>query len=74
LRAQAETARTQTLDQALRMLGNGRSAEDALEFLANTLTNRLLHSPTQALREAAASGDDEIAKTLTRLLTEDKRR
>jgi glutamyl-tRNA reductase len=74
LRAQAETARTQTLEQALRMIGNGRSAEDALEFLANTLTNRLLHSPTQALREAAASGDDEIAKTLTRLLTEDKRR
>jgi glutamyl-tRNA reductase len=38
----------------------GRSAEEALRFLANTLTNRLIHAPSQRLRDAAETGDSEI--------------
>jgi glutamyl-tRNA reductase len=74
LRTQAEAARVQTLEHARKMLAHGRGAEEALEYLANTLTSRLMHAPTQALREAAALGDIELAKTLTRLLTEAKPR
>jgi len=38
----------QTLEQARRMLSAGKPTDDVLEYLANTLTNRLLHAPTQA--------------------------
>jgi glutamyl-tRNA reductase len=57
LRDTAELARRQTLDQAERMLANGHPARDVLEFLATTLTNRLMHAPSIRLREAAESGD-----------------
>jgi glutamyl-tRNA reductase len=53
MRQQADEIRQQTLDQSRRMLSAGKSADEVLEYLANTLTNRLLHAPTQALRQAA---------------------
>ncbi len=67
LRGQAEAAREQTLEQARRMLAAGRPQDEVLEFLAVTLTNRLLHGPSTALREAAESGDAEIAAAAARL-------
>jgi glutamyl-tRNA reductase len=60
LRDQAEHARTHTLDQARHLLAAGRSTEEVLEFLSTTLTNRLIHPPSQRLRDAAESGDEEI--------------
>ena len=67
LRGQAEAAREQTLEQARRMLAAGRPADEVLEFLAATLTNRLLHGPSMALREAAESGDAGLAEAAARL-------
>ena len=60
LRDEAEHVRQHTLEQARRMLAAGRSPDEVLEFLAATLTNRLLHAPSQRLREAAESGDERI--------------
>ena len=57
LRDEAERARRQTLEQAERMLANGQPAREVLEFLATTLTNRLMHAPSMRLKEAAESGD-----------------
>ena len=74
LRQQADVIRTQTLQQARRMLLSGKSADEAIEYLANTLTNRLLHSPTQALRQASESADPELAQLLMRLLVEERDR
>ncbi|HUX72917.1 MAG TPA: glutamyl-tRNA reductase [Steroidobacteraceae bacterium] len=74
MRGQADDIRLQTLAQARRMLATGRSAEEVLEYLANTLTNRLLHAPTQALRRAAESADEAASEALTRLLVEERRR
>jgi glutamyl-tRNA reductase len=74
LRAQAEAVRQQTLAQAQRMLAGGKTAEEALEYLAATLTNRLMHTPTQALRHAAELADAELAETVVRLLTEERDR
>jgi glutamyl-tRNA reductase len=74
LRQQADAVRLQTLEQSRRLLAAGKSAEDVLEYLANTLTNRLLHAPTQALRQASESADSSLAETLTRLLTEERDR
>lgn len=64
LREEAERTRQHTLDQARRMLAAGRSSEEVLDFLSATLTNRLIHAPSQRLRDAAESGDSEIIETI----------
>jgi glutamyl-tRNA reductase len=74
LRQQAEAIRRQTMEQARRLAGAGKSSDEVLEFLANTLTNRLLHGPTQALRQASELANSELAEVLARLLTEDRNR
>jgi glutamyl-tRNA reductase len=74
LRSQAEGIRQQTVEQARRMLASGKSGDEVIEYLANTLTNRLLHAPTQALRQASELADIALAETLTRLLTEERDR
>ena len=74
LRGQADEIRAHTVEQAKRMIASGHPPEEALEYLANTLTNRLLHGPTQALRTAAESADPQLAETLVKMLTEDHRR
>ena len=55
------------------MLAAGRPPEEVLEFLAATLTNRLLHGPSTVLREAAESGDAEIAAAAARLFQSRRR-
>ena len=56
------------------MLAAGKSADEVIDYLANTLTNRLLHSPTQALRQASESTDPVFAQALMRLLVEERDR
>jgi glutamyl-tRNA reductase len=72
LRQQADGIRRQTVEQARRMLAAGKSSDEVIEFLATTLTNRLLHAPTQALRQASELADLALAETVTRLLTEER--
>ncbi len=67
LRAQGEAARAEVLAKARLQLAQGRDPQEVLDFLASTLTNRLLHAPTAALREAALSGDAELARAVDRL-------
>jgi len=74
LRESADAIRQQTVDQAKRMLASGKSSEEVIDFLASTLTNRLLHAPTQALRQASESADPELAQALMRLLVEERGR
>ena len=50
----------------------GRTPTEALAFLSTTLTNRLLHGPSSALRDAAQSGDAELLRTAMRLLHLDR--
>jgi glutamyl-tRNA reductase len=74
LRQHADAIRLQTVEQARRMLSAGKSSDEVIEYLANTLTNRLLHTPTQALRQASESADPALAATLARLLSEGRGR
>src|SRR5450631_89516 len=74
LRQQADGIRQQTVEQARRMVAAGKSTDEVIEYLANTLTNRLLHAPTQALRQASELADLELAETVTKLLTEERDR
>lgn len=60
LRDDAEAVRAQTTEQARRMLAAGREPREVIEFLAATLTNRLLHGPSQRLRDAAERGEVEL--------------
>ena len=62
LRAHGDAARTDALAKARQQLAAGASPHQALEFLAHTLTNKLLHAPTVALRDAALAGDGELAR------------
>ena len=62
LREEADQVRAQTTEQARRMLATGRDPAEVMEFLAMTLTNRLMHSPSQRLREAAERGEPEIIR------------
>ncbi|WP_456411999.1 glutamyl-tRNA reductase [Thiolapillus sp.] len=71
-RGQANAIKQQTLGKALRMLENGCTPEQTLEFLANTLTNKLLHTPSSQLREAGSSGRQELLEAATTLFQLDK--
>jgi len=59
-RRQAEQLRDQVLERALRLLAHGRSAEEALDYLAHTLTNKLLHTPSTRMRRAGMDGRPEL--------------
>lgn len=67
LRRSAEARRDETLERARQMLVNGRTPEQALEYLAHTLTNRLLHAPSANLRAAAQRGDADLLRAAQRL-------
>lgn len=67
LRSHGEAARADALARARQQLAAGVAPEQALEFLAHTLTNRLLHAPTVALREAAVAGDSDMARAAERM-------
>ena len=67
IRENADQLKQEALIKALKRLGAGDSPEQALNLLANTLTNRLLHQPLRALRDAPEDGDEEIVR-IARLL------
>ncbi len=71
LRAHGEAVRGEALARARQQLAAGQSPDAVLELLAHTLTNRLLHLPTTALRDAALRGDDTLADSLDALLPPD---
>jgi len=74
LRAEAERSRDELLERARQMLQNGRDPTEALGFLANTLTNKLLHAPSSNLRAAALRGDSDLLRAAEQLFSADERR
>ncbi|NUS38666.1 MAG: glutamyl-tRNA reductase [Lysobacter sp.] len=67
LRAHGEDARAAVLARARQQLANGQDPQAVLDFLAHALTNRLLHAPTAALRQAALQGDAEVVRAAEKL-------
>ncbi|RNF84116.1 glutamyl-tRNA reductase [Montanilutibacter psychrotolerans] len=67
LRAHGESARAEALAKAQQQLAAGGDPDEVLQFLAHTLTNRLLHAPTIALREAALTGNADLARAADKL-------
>lgn len=71
-RVQCEDAKNDLLQRALAQLQSGKEAEQVLVELANKLTNRMMHAPTQAIREAAQTGAiDKLAVIKQALLSND---
>jgi len=67
LRRRGEAERDAVLLRARALLAQGRSPEQALDYLAHTLTNKLLHTPSANLRAAALRGDAELLRAAERL-------
>jgi len=61
-REKAEQSRDEILQKAKRQLDLGKPAEEVIQFLAHTLTNKLLHDPSSSLRDAAAQGRMEVIR------------
>jgi glutamyl-tRNA reductase len=59
-RQQADKIRNEVLQRALKQLRNGKSPEEAMGFLAHTLTNKLLHTPSAQIRQAGFDGQMEL--------------
>jgi glutamyl-tRNA reductase len=71
LRAHGERNSAEVLAKAKQQLAAGGDPHAVLDYLAHTLTNRLLHAPTAALRNAALSGDAELARAAEKLFPEE---
>lgn len=66
LRGQSEQTRDEVLAAARRRLDKD-GPEAALDYLANSLVKKLLHKPSQALREAAAASNSDIIDSAVKL-------
>jgi glutamyl-tRNA reductase len=71
LRADGALAREEALAKAQEQLAHGEDPQQVLKRLAHQLTNRLLHAPTTALRQAALDGDSELLRAAERLFKSD---
>ncbi len=60
LRDQAQDTRHKIVAKAKRMLDNGKSPYDVVDYLAHTLTNTLMHNPCVQLRQASYDGREEL--------------
>ena len=68
VRQHAAASQHEILEKARRMLAQGKSADEALEFLAHTLTNKLLHQPMIHLRQAGQDNNPERMQLIRDLL------
>ena len=59
-RRTAEKMRNEVLQRAMKLLHNGKSPEEALTFLAHSLTNKLLHTPSSQIRRAGFDGEKAL--------------
>ncbi len=73
-RDQAQTLQSTELERALKDLENGTPPTEALSRLSHNLTNKLIHAPTMAIRNASAEGQADLleyCRTIFGLPTED---
>lgn len=67
-RDHAKTASAEVLEKARRLLQSGKTPEQALEYLAHTLTNKLLHNTTVRLDQAARDGRQDLLEAAHEIL------
>ena len=62
VRESAAAAKDDVLDRARRRLESGEPADEVIEYVARTLTNKLLHAPSTGIREAGARDRGDIVE------------
>ena len=67
LRDDAERARRHEVERAVRQLARGDNAQQVLEQLSHSLTNKFLHAPTHALNHANDDDREQLLNMLRRL-------
>jgi glutamyl-tRNA reductase len=67
LRDEAERARRHEVERAVRSLARGDNAQQVLEQLSHSLTNKFLHAPTHALNHANDDDREQLVNMLRRL-------
>ncbi|HHJ34483.1 MAG TPA: glutamyl-tRNA reductase [Gammaproteobacteria bacterium] len=60
IRQRTQSLSDEVLAKAKKQLAAGQDAEQVLEFLANTLTNKFLHQPSTRLRQASQDDREHI--------------
>ncbi len=73
IRESTQTLSHEVLKKAKKQLAAGQDAEDVLEFLANTLTNKFLHQPSTKLRQASQEERDDVLDIAQDLFLGDKK-
>ncbi|MCP5426990.1 MAG: glutamyl-tRNA reductase [Chromatiaceae bacterium] len=66
-RRDAERMRNEVLQRAIKQLHSGKSPEEALTFLAHSLTNKLLHTPSTQIRRAGFEGEKNLLEAANTL-------
>ena len=72
LRSQADLLKQQTLVKAKTMFEQDQDIDKALDFLANTLANKLMHGPTMEMRKALKNNDAATIELLKSLMSFEK--
>jgi glutamyl-tRNA reductase len=67
LRNRVESLRDQHIEKARLALARGEDPETVLALLAHQLSNKILHGPTLALRQAALDGDTALLRAAEHL-------
>ena len=73
-REKTELQRDDVLEKAKKMLEQGKSVDETLNYLAYTLSNKFMHDPSEALNLAAKQGKNELidaARVLLNIRPED---
>ena len=60
IRQNTQDISDEVLKKAKKQLASGQNAEEVLNFLANTLTNKFLHQPSTKLRLASQENRDDV--------------
>lgn len=66
-RTAVDSLRSEELKRALAALQRGTPAEEVIDTLARSLTNKVMHAPTIALRQASEAGREDILKLAQQL-------
>ena len=67
LRSHVESVRDRHLEKARLALARGEDADAVMETLAHQLSNKILHGPTTALKQAALDGDTALLRAAEQL-------
>ena len=72
VRDSAAGAREEVLEKARRRLRSGESPDEVIEYVARTLTNKLLHTPSTGIREAGENDRQDIVEAARMLFGVDE--